>query len=58
MCATWEANGANVRTRKAMKATIGVIEFEENSPEIRIFKDKKAKQFDPYVVEFGTGNLK
>ena len=58
MCATWEENGADVRTRKVMKANIGVIEFDENHPEIRIFKDKKAKQFDPYVVEFGTGNLK
>lgn len=52
MCATWEENGASTRTRKAQKAVIGVIEFEEDAPTITIFKDKKAKQFDPYTVKF------
>ena len=51
-CAAWEDAGASCRIRKAMKATIGVIEFEEDAPTITIFKDKKAKQFDPYTVKF------
>ncbi len=51
-CADWEEAGALVRNRKAMKATIAVIEFEEDAPTISIFKDKKAKQFDPYKVKF------
>jgi hypothetical protein len=51
-CATWESEGAMcslIGTK--LQGQITEIRFAENHPVIKMWKEKDARQFDPYVVE-------
>jgi len=51
-CVDWETEGAKcslIGTKIAGQKTC--IEFGENPPVIKMFREKNARDFDPYVVE-------
>jgi hypothetical protein len=51
-CVEWEEEGAKVSLLgKKLEGQITCIEFPENPPTFKIYREKGYKDFDPYIVE-------